>query len=154
TASAARDADEALALVNRVEAQGAVVGILSLSAYGLMNSDPIRALGLMTQAIELSTSLGRLPGPMLAAAAHISERVGNHTDALRSSARALEETHATGNQSVLHPMLRSTGDLLAADAPEAAAILHGAGDRPFPTPDESEHHQAVATIDTALGPSR
>jgi hypothetical protein len=57
-----------------------------------------------------------------------------------------------GTRPILRPLLRRAGDLLAPDDPEAAAILHGAGEGGFPSPHtEEDHRKAVASLDTSLG---
>src|SRR5262249_11061276 len=85
----------------------------------------------------------------------IAANLGNRRDALRFLARAIEETHRIGARPVLQPLLRRAGDLLAPDDPEAAAILHGAGEGGPPSPQtEDDHSRAVAILDRSLGATR
>jgi tetratricopeptide (TPR) repeat protein len=155
SAGAMADAEEALACARTIDAQGATMQTLSLAAYALADSDPERALALINEAIELNTMLGRAPGPMWGVASHIAENLGNHLDALRYLARAIEESHRMGARPVLQPLLRRAGDLLVPDDPEAAAILHGAGEGGQPSPQtEDDHRQAVAILDRSLGTTR
>jgi tetratricopeptide (TPR) repeat protein len=149
------DAEEALACARTIDARGATMQTLSLAAYALADSDPERALALINEAIELNAMLGRAPGPMWGVASHIAENLGNHLDALRFLARAIEESHRMGARPVLQPLLRRAGDLLVPDDPEAAAILHGAGEGGQPSPQtEDDHRQAVAILDRSLGATR
>jgi predicted ATPase/class 3 adenylate cyclase len=155
TAGAAREAEEALALVRRIDAEGATVGVLSLTAFALADSDPERAFALVNEAIERNEVLGRTSGPMWGVASHIAANLGNRHDALRFSALAIEQSDRMGARPVLRPLLRRAGDLLAPDDPEAAAILHGTGEGGFPSPHtEEDHRKAVAGLDTALGADR
>jgi predicted ATPase/class 3 adenylate cyclase/tetratricopeptide (TPR) repeat protein len=155
SAGAVSDAEEALACARTIDARGATMMTLSLAAYALADSDPERALTLMNEAIELNMLLGRTPGPMWGVASRIAENLGNHLDALRFLARAIEQSHRMGARPVLRPMLRRAGDLLAPDDPEAAAILHGAGEGGMPSPQtEDDHRQAVAILDRSLGATR
>jgi tetratricopeptide (TPR) repeat protein len=154
-AAAARDAEEALALLPRIDALGATAAVLSLGAFGLAESDPERAFTIITEAIELNASMGRQPGLLAATASHIAVRLGRTHDALRLAARAIEDARRVGAWAIVGPMLRRMGDLLVADDPESAAILHGAGESGFPSPHlEAEHAQAVADLDAAIGESR
>jgi predicted ATPase/class 3 adenylate cyclase len=152
---AIRDVEEALSCARTIDARGATMTTLSLTAYALAEIDPERALALMNEAIELHMLLGRTPGPMWGTASRIAASVGNRHDALLFLARGIEESHRIGVRPVLRPMLRRAGDLLAPDDPEAAAILHGAGEGGMPSPHtEEDHRQAVAIIDTSLGATR
>jgi predicted ATPase/tetratricopeptide (TPR) repeat protein len=154
-ASAMRDAEEALACARTIDARGATMNTLSLAAYALAEVDPERALVLVNEAIELNLLLGRTPGPMWGVASRIAASLGNRHDALRFTARAIEESHRIGVRPVLRPMLRRAGDLLAPDDPEAAALLHGAGEGGMPSPQsEDDHRQAIAILDRSLGASR
>lgn len=154
-AAAIRDAEEALACARTIDAQGATMTTISLSAYAFAELDPERALALINEAIELNVLLGRTPGPMWGTASRIAASLGNRRDALRFLARAIEESHRMGTRPVLRPMLRRAGDLLAPDDPEAAAILHGAGEGGMPSPQtEDDHRQAVEILDRSLGDTR
>jgi predicted ATPase/class 3 adenylate cyclase len=155
-AGAANDAAEALACARTIDARGATAATLGLAAYALADSDPKRALALVEEAIELNTSLGRTIGPMWGVASHIAANLGKRHDALRFSARAIEQAHRSGPTPVLRPILRRAGDLLAPDDPEAAAILHGAVEEGMPNPPNQadDHRQAVAALDTSLGSAR
>ena len=155
TAAAASAAEEAVALARSIDARGATAAVLSLAAFGLAESDPERALALVNEAIDLNASLGSSPGPVWALASHIAARLGNRHDALRFSARAIEQAHRIGARPAVAPMLRRTGDLLVPDDPETAAILHGAGDTAFPMAEvEEDHRRAVAALDATLGVTR
>src|SRR5262249_21358168 len=69
--------------------------------------------------------------------------------------RAIEQSHRIGVRPVLRPLLRRAGDLLAPDDPQAAAILHGAGEGGMPSPQtEEDHRQAVKILDRSLGDTR
>ena len=154
-AGARDDAEEALACVRTIDARGATMTTLSLAAYALAELDPERALALINEAIELNLSLGRTPGPMWGTASRIAASLGNRHDALRYLARAIEESHRIGARPLLRPLLRRAGDLLALDDPDAAAILHGAGEGGMPSPQsEGDHRHAVAVLDRSLGATR
>jgi tetratricopeptide (TPR) repeat protein len=155
SAGAISDAEQALACARTIDARGATMMTLSLAAYALADPDPERALPLINEATELNILLGRTPGPMWGVASRIAENLGNHLDALRFLVRAIEQSHRIGARPVLRPMLRRAGDLLAPDDPEAAAILHGAGEGGMPSPQtEDDHRQAVANLDRSLGATR
>jgi predicted ATPase/class 3 adenylate cyclase/tetratricopeptide (TPR) repeat protein len=155
SAGAIRDVEEALACARTIDARGATMATLSLAAYALVDIDPERALTLINEAIELNMFLGRTPGPMWGVASRIAASLGNRHEALRFMARAIEESHRIGVRPVLRPLLRRTGDLLAPDDPEAAAILHGAAKGGMPSPQtEDDHRQAVASLDRSLGATR
>jgi predicted ATPase/class 3 adenylate cyclase len=151
-AGAMSNAEEALACARTIDARGATMTTLSLAAYALAELDAERALALVSEAIELSLLLGRTPGPMWGTASRIAACLGNRHDALRFLGRAIEESHRIGTRPVLRPLLRRAGDLLAEDDPEAAAILHGAGEGGMPSPQsEDDHRQAIAILDASLG---
>jgi predicted ATPase/class 3 adenylate cyclase len=155
TAAAANDAEEALAVGRRLRARGATVAVLSVAAYGLADSDPERALVLLNEAIDINASLGRPHGPMWGVAGRIASRLGNRHDALRFSARALEQSHRIGARPVLGPLVRRVGDLLVPDDPETAAVLHGASGTGYPSSHlEEAHLRAVADLDAVLGETR
>jgi predicted ATPase/class 3 adenylate cyclase len=155
TVAAERDAEEALALLPHIDALGAKVPVLSLGAFGLANSDPERALLLINEAIEINERLGRRAGLLSATAGHIAFRLGRRDDALRLSIGAIDDARQVGAWPIVAPMLKRVGDLLAAEDPETAAVLHGAGQGGIPSPHlDDEHAKAVAGIDTALGEAR
>jgi predicted ATPase len=155
--SARGNADEAIALARQVGQPSVLERVFMLTAHSLANSEPDRALTLLNEGIDLVTDRGR-PDEMEAGtwgvAGHLASRLGKRSDALRYFARAIRQFHHAGALPVLGPLLRRVGDLLVPDDPEAAAILHGAGDTGFPSPHiADEHRQAVAALDLALGPA-
>jgi tetratricopeptide (TPR) repeat protein len=108
--STRKDADEAVALARRVGQPGLLQRVLVLSAHSLADTEPEYALALLTEGIELLAAR-RGPGDAMeagtfAVAGHLASRLGNRTDALRYSARAIREFHRVGALPLLGPLLR------------------------------------------------
>jgi predicted ATPase/class 3 adenylate cyclase len=158
TAATAK-AEEAVELARRLASPTLTAAALAAAGFALGDSQPQRALALLREAIEVSAPRKRGPlGQAWAVAGHVAAVHGNLRDALAFYSKSLDELHWLGHRNVLGAVLTRAGDLLADDDPEAAAVLHGAGDALAPgfvaPPDTAKAHQhALATLHASLNES-
>jgi predicted ATPase/class 3 adenylate cyclase len=149
-------AEEAVALARRVASPSLTAAALAAAGFALGDSHPQRALALLREAIEVSARRKRGPlGQTWAVAGHVAATQGKLRDALTFYGNALDELHWLGHRPVLGAVLARVGDLVADADPEAAAVLHGAGDAlapefVIPPATAKAHEHALATLETSL----
>jgi predicted ATPase/class 3 adenylate cyclase len=160
TAAAIPLAEEALTIARRLGNPRSSAWAQMNAGFVLGDSDPERALTLLRAAADLSAPLGRSQAATAwGMAADVAARHGDRHDALELCATAIDAWHWNGYRPGLGLGLRYVGDLLAADEPEAAAVLYGAADHMGSTVVTDGHlaelhHQAVASLDAAVSKSR
>jgi tetratricopeptide (TPR) repeat protein len=154
-AGALADAEKLLALRHRVPNIQFEQAALIMAAYALADSEPERALDLAQEAVALL-------GPRETHVASwgivgdIAARNGERLEALAYFDKAIDAIHWQDQRTALGPVLARVGALLAADNPEAAAVLFGAGDAMTPRYAHTRHHeeareQAMTTLEAVIG---
>jgi predicted ATPase/class 3 adenylate cyclase len=130
------------------------------AGFVLGDSDPERALALLREAAELAAPLGRSQvATAWGMATDVAASHGDRREALQLAAKAIDAWRWNGYRPGLGLGVRYVGDMLAADEPEAAAILYAAAD----TMGSAEvvgghladlHEHGVASVQTSLSELR
>jgi predicted ATPase len=150
SAKAADEAREALNLARQIGNPGLTSGALVGLAYVLANVEPQRSRALIAESLERNDRLGGIAVDEFALVLTIgaSAMLGERDQVLRLAARALDR----GLSAVIRlvPCLESTANALAAEAPAAAAVLHGSVDALAPHHLQSEPHRTFRERATAV----
>jgi predicted ATPase/class 3 adenylate cyclase len=156
-AGAVADAEEVFVLAPGLANTRAVQSALALAAFALGESEPERALELARHLVEVV-----VPGERSvtwAIAGDLAARNGERREALAYTAKAIDDFYWLGQRMGLGTVIGRAGLLLLEVEPEAAAVLGGAGDAIAPGFAHAPHvmqerRDAIAALDTALGPTR
>jgi predicted ATPase len=156
-AEAAATAEEVLALTPRLARTHAVTQTLAYAAFALGKSDPERALDLVRELVQ-SIPPGE-PNTNWAFAGDLAAQQGQVLEALGYFDKVFEAFRWFGQRVGMGVVLGRVGVLLADADPEAAAVLHGAGEMLVPSYSHAEHHvearrQALEKLSASLGDAR
>ncbi len=160
TIAATAKAEEAVECARRVASPSLTAPALAAAGFAMAESQPQRALDFLREAIEVSAHPIRGPlGQPWTVAGHVASVQGNLREALAFYAKALDKLLWLGERPLLGVVLMSVRDLLADDDPEAAAVLHGAGEAlvpgfVVPADTAKAHERALAAVNASLDESR
>ena len=129
-AKATDEASEALSLARQIGNPGLTSGALAGLAFVLANVEPERSRALIVESLELNNRLGGVDEFALVLTMGASAMLGERDQVLRLAARALDRGLSAVTRLV--PCLEHTANALSAEAPAAAAVLHGNVDALIP----------------------
>jgi predicted ATPase/class 3 adenylate cyclase len=157
-ARASADADEILALRNRLaNTRGVQVAVVT-AAWALRDSEPERALALVRQTVAVATP-GEGPAIGWVIAGDIAAYNRQRREALAYFDNAIEQSAWLGTRPLVRAILSLVAALLVDDDAETAAVLFGAADALAGSQAHTTHNiktreQATGTLTKALGETR
>jgi predicted ATPase/class 3 adenylate cyclase len=157
-ARASANAEEILALRQRLANTRPTQVAVVTAAWALRDSEPERALALARQTVPIAAP-GDHPVIGLVIAGDIAAYNGQRREALAYFDKAIEQSAWLGVRTLLRGVLSLVAALLVDDAPETAALLFGAAHALAPAQAHTDHNiktreQATATLTSALGEAR
>jgi hypothetical protein len=138
-------AEQAMTLARQSEMPGAIVIALNCLALTLVDVDPKRALALLHESVDRSTTPGQEIAPGFVTASLVAGLLRHWTLALTLAGRAMYLYRGIMNPLHSAPCLAECARALAEDRPEVAGVLQGAAYAAF--------RRAIPAVATAERPA-
>jgi predicted ATPase len=159
-AAATNNAREALAIARQIGNPGLTSSALAGVAYVLADAEPRHCRELIAESLELTDKLGSIAADEQALTMILvaSARLGERDQVLKLSGRALERGFTSAVR--LGVCLEAIAVVLAHDAPNASAMLHGQVDAIYPhiargmLVHVTLRQRSIEAIETQLGAGR